>query len=68
EASIKPFGLSWKIFSRADIEALIAIAHQSGFVLKENTAIPACADRTVSWYDKHYTFIALTFRKQTDKN
>lgn len=64
EETIKPFGLAWKIFSQADIEATIALANQHHFVLEHPIPIPACVDRTVSWYNKHYTFIALAFRKQ----
>ncbi|NJN57010.1 MAG: class I SAM-dependent methyltransferase [Leptolyngbyaceae cyanobacterium SL_5_9] len=64
-SSIRPFGLSWQIFSKAEIEEAIAIAQTCGFELKQNTAIPPCKDKTVTWYDKDYTFIALTFRKLT---
>ncbi|MCU0564985.1 MAG: class I SAM-dependent methyltransferase [Oculatellaceae cyanobacterium Prado106] len=60
--AIQPFGLSWQIFSQEQIEEMIAIAQSCGFQLKAETTIPACADPTVTWYDKDYTFIALTFQ------
>ncbi len=63
DASIQPFGLSWKIFSKSEIQEMIAIAQIGGFELEQDTAIPACVDRTVTWYDRDYTFIALTFWK-----
>lgn len=65
DPSIQPFGLSWQIFSKDQIQEAIAIAQTCGFELKEDTVIPACADKTVTWYDKDYTFIALAFRKAT---
>ncbi len=61
--SIQPFGLQWSIFSKAEIEKAIAIAKTHGFILHQHCEIPACAETTVSWYEKNYTFIALAFRK-----
>lgn len=63
DSSIQPFGLSWQIFSKVQIQEAIAIAQTCGFKLKQNTVIPACADKTVTWYDKDYTFIAFAFCK-----
>jgi SAM-dependent methyltransferase len=62
DSSIQPFGLSWQIFSKTQIEEAIAIAQTYGFELEQDT-IPACIDKTVTWYNKDYTFIALTFKK-----
>lgn len=61
--SIRPFGLTWSIFSEAEIQAAIAVANEHHFALKQNVKIPACAAETVSWYEKSYTFIALVFEK-----
>lgn len=63
DSSIQPFGLFWQIFSQPDIDQAIAIAQTCGFELEQDTVIPSCADKTVSWYNKDYTFIALAFRK-----
>lgn len=63
DSSIQPFGLSWTIFSKTEIEQAIVLAQSRGFVLQQKQEIPACTETTVSWYEKNYTFIALTFRK-----
>lgn len=63
DASIQPFGTSWNIFSQGDIEAAIAIAHTHHFTLATPATIPPCVDQTVTWYNRDYTFIALTFHK-----
>jgi SAM-dependent methyltransferase len=63
DSAIQPFGLPWQIFSKAQIHDAITIAQTCGFELKLDGKIPACVDKTVTWYDKDYTFIALTFRK-----
>lgn len=63
DATIRPFGLDWQIFSKAQVEHAIAIAHSCGFQLKQNQPIPTCTDKTVTWYNKDYTFIALTFQR-----
>lgn len=64
DSSIQPFGLSWTIFSQAEIKQAIERARNHGFLVDHNREIPACTDTTVSWYQKNYTFIALAFRKQ----
>ncbi|MBD1824729.1 class I SAM-dependent methyltransferase [Cyanobacteria bacterium FACHB-DQ100] len=63
DSSIQPFGLSWTIFSKTEIEQAIALAQSHGFLLEQNQEIPACTETTVFWYEKNYTFIALTFRR-----
>ncbi|MBE9011788.1 class I SAM-dependent methyltransferase [Pseudanabaenaceae cyanobacterium LEGE 13415] len=63
EDSIQPFGLSWTVFSSSEIETAIELAQANGFLLPENSEIPACTDTTVTWYKKDYTFLALTFQK-----
>jgi SAM-dependent methyltransferase len=62
EDTIQPFSLAWQIFSKAEIQTLIQIAVKQGFHL-QNSNIPACIDKPVSWHHKNYTFVALTFRK-----
>lgn len=66
DASIQPFGLTWQIYSKAQIQATIGLAEANGFELKANREIPSCADKTVTWYEKDYTFIALNFCKAGD--
>ncbi|BAU11497.1 cyclopropane-fatty-acyl-phospholipid synthase [Leptolyngbya sp. NIES-3755] len=61
--SIQPFGLSWTVFSNAEIENAIRLAKSHGFLVPENHEIPACTDTPVSWYQQDYTFLALTFQK-----
>lgn len=63
ESSIQPFGLSWSIFSSDEVQAMIALAQEAGFVLESNSAIPGCCETTVDWYGKQYTFIAIGLRK-----
>lgn len=63
DSTIKPFGLSWQIFSREEIQEAIDLAQQHGLELIRETAFPACQDSPVSWYSHNYTFIALAFRK-----
>lgn len=63
DPSIRPFELPWTIFSQAEIEQMIALAKNHGFLLHQNHEIPACTETTVSWYEKNYTFIALAFKK-----
>ena len=60
---VRPFGLCWKIFSKLEIPEIIVLANNYCFAL-ENVNIPACADKTVSWYNNNYTFIALALRKK----
>ena len=63
DRSIRPFGLAWTIFSQPEISEMIVIAKTHGFVLHQDQQIPACAETTVSWYERSYTFIALSLTK-----
>jgi SAM-dependent methyltransferase len=63
DSTIKPFELSWSIFSSTEVQAMLTLAQQSGFLLESNSEIPACAEKTVNWYEKQYTFIAIGLRK-----
>lgn len=64
DASIQPYGLSWQIFSKAQIQDALTIAQSCGFDLKQEPNIPSCVDKTVTWYGKDYTFIAFALRKK----
>lgn len=59
DSSIKPFGLSWNIFSLVEVQAMIALAQQQGFELASSPEIPSCTERTVNWYGQQYTFMAI---------
>lgn len=63
EASIKPFGLAWHIFSSVEVQGIIDLAQQQGFQLLANQELSPCHERTVDWYGKQYTFIAIGFIK-----
>jgi len=64
DSNIQPFGLTWSIFSSSEIQAAVAIAQSHGFTLASHSEIPTCIETPVTWYEKHYTFIALEFQKQ----
>jgi SAM-dependent methyltransferase len=57
------FDLPWRIFSRADIESMIADAARHGLELSSRMQIPECAAPTVHWQQRDYTFIQLTFTR-----
>nr|WP_242033675.1 MULTISPECIES: class I SAM-dependent methyltransferase [Cyanophyceae] len=59
DPSIKPFGLSWSIFSFVEVQAAIALAQQQGFRLLSDSQIAPCKERTVDWHGQQYTFIAI---------
>jgi SAM-dependent methyltransferase len=59
DSAIKPFGLSWSIFSSEEVQTAIALAQQHGFKLLSSSDIPPCNERTVEWYGYQYTFIAI---------
>jgi len=63
DASIQPFGLAWSIFSSGEVEEIIDLAQQHGFLLESDLKIPTCTERTVNWYERQYTFIAFGLRK-----
>lgn len=63
DESIMSFGLPWKIFSAAEIEALIDLARENGLELVSPGKPPSCNERTVRWQQQDYTFISLLFRK-----
>lgn len=62
--AIKPFGLSWSIYSKDEIQEVVHTASKHQFTLKQDFQIPACDGETVSWYNQNYTFIALAFERK----
>lgn len=57
------FGLPWGIFTRAQVQDIIARAATQGLTLLEpNSKIPETEDRTVAWMGCSYTFIAMMFQ------
>ena len=56
------FGRPWTIFSRDDIDALVAIAERHGFVLVQPIRWRH-DDTPIRWAGKRYTFIFIAFRK-----
>jgi SAM-dependent methyltransferase len=62
-AGVRAFGLPWQIFSRDEIAALMKSAGHAGLTPVESGGVPACTDRPVLWQDRHYTFIAMLFKK-----
>ncbi|HIK18039.1 MAG TPA: class I SAM-dependent methyltransferase [Leptolyngbyaceae cyanobacterium M33_DOE_097] len=63
DASIQPFGLAWSIFSSSEVQVMIDLAQQHGFLLESNLEIPTCVEKIVNWYERQYTFIAIGLRK-----
>jgi|SRR6478672_6274159 len=60
--STQAFGLSWKVFSQHEINTMITLAKEVGFVVDEQE-IPACEDKNILWNNAEYTFIGILFRK-----
>lgn len=56
------FGAPVKVFTRSDIEELIAKAAEFGLTLTSEPNL-SCKDRVVNWIGMDYTFISLLFRK-----
>jgi SAM-dependent methyltransferase len=65
--SVEAFDLPWRIFSRTDIESMIAEAERAGLHLSSRMAVPECSRATVHWQQRDYTFIQLTFTRSTWK-
>lgn len=59
-----PLGYLGKYFLKSKFRNLLAKAIIMALAI-ENVNILACVDKTVSWYNKNYTFIALALRKNT---
>ena|GEM_PF-3431333 len=61
-ADLRPFGLSYRVFSRVDIESLIRDAAAAGLELIEPPEWGA-SDYPIHWEQFQFTFILLGFRK-----
>lgn len=59
---INLFGMSWTIFSRDDVERLIAVARTHGLEPYGTLAFDA-AERPISYFGRDYTFAWLALRK-----
>lgn len=66
DSSIKPYGLPWKVFCQADVFQIISLAKDNKLILEEHEEIPTCLDKTITWNNYSYTFLALLFKKMTD--
>jgi SAM-dependent methyltransferase len=60
----KAFGLPWQILCREQIESFVATACSMALEPLKGAAFQVCAERTVLWHGRAYTFIAMAFRKQ----
>lgn len=60
---LRPFGLSWKIFSKKEIISLINLAEKFDLIL-ENYEIPPVNKKVVFGHGKYYTFISCVFKKK----
>ncbi len=58
-----PFGLDWKIFSKAEIESLVKLAKDIGFSLYNESSVFSCQDKPIYWNNSEYTFIAIVLEK-----
>ena len=63
--SVRAFDLPWRIFSRQDVQTMIADADRQGLRLASQMPIPECTRPTVHWQRRDYTFIQLTFTRKT---
>ena len=61
--TVKEFNLPWTIFSKTDIEQLLALAAQHGFCLCEPSPIPPCGEKCVVWNGLEFSFICLVLKK-----
>jgi SAM-dependent methyltransferase len=66
-ASPSGTNMPWEIQNQAAIERLIGIFQEEGLVLLEPGGIPECEEKAVRWAGQEYTFLALGFRKATDR-
>jgi SAM-dependent methyltransferase len=63
-SGIRPFAMSWKIFSVEEIRAFVRLAAGYGLILDNwNGEIPQPVEAAVDWNGKRYTFVAIIFRK-----
>jgi ubiquinone/menaquinone biosynthesis C-methylase UbiE len=59
----RPFGLSWNIFSKAEIKSLISLSKKYNFQMK-NEDIPSTGKKIIHWNDRDFTVISLVLKKE----
>ena len=61
---IRPYGMDYRVFSRADVTALLATARGFGLVPCDPIDL-SCEERAIQWetYGLEYTFLMLTLQK-----
>jgi len=64
EKSMRPFGLTWNIFSKEEIKNLVNIAKEYNLKM-DDESIPPPKEKVVHWGGKDYTYISLIFKKVT---
>jgi SAM-dependent methyltransferase len=64
QEEIRLFDLAWNIQNRDMVVAMIAEAERLGLVPIEDTDLPPCEERTVSYAGRDYTFMAAGFEKR----
>jgi len=60
---LEAFNLPWQIFSKEQLIEFVKAAGRVGLKPVGNDDVPPCADKTVFWQDRFYTFVAMLFRK-----
>lgn len=66
-STLRAFKRPWKIFSRTDIEELLAISKDTGFSPYKDTNIPDCENRCVVWNEREFTFINVILKKSAKR-
>jgi SAM-dependent methyltransferase len=59
----RPFGVPWRIFTRQDVETLLRLSAEMGFVVPRDLRLEGIS-KVVSWLGLSYTFIFLVMRKR----
>jgi SAM-dependent methyltransferase len=59
----RPFNLPWKVYSKTDLQVLLARAARFGFTPGPDPTLPPCSDKPVVWNGLEYTFLCLVLQK-----
>jgi SAM-dependent methyltransferase len=59
----RPFGLSWKVFCKKEIQEVVKISNSFGFSLLKEMPIPGCSDKCIVWNNQEYTFLSIVLKK-----
>lgn len=59
---VRPLGLKWNIYSRREVEELIAVARKYD-LHSEVQEVPPTEEQPVHWMGRRYTFLSLVFEK-----